>query len=156
VFVPAYEQRKLNMGILDFDDLIGKTKMLLTDEKVAQWVLFRLDGGIDHVLVDEAQDTSPTQWAVIRQLTHEFTAGVGANPDKERTIFVVGDRKQSIYSFQGAAPEAFDQMRHHFDDALQHVGRNLANRSLNYSFRSSPAILRVVDETFVGPKTIVP
>ncbi|WP_458792125.1 double-strand break repair helicase AddA [Yoonia sp. MH D7] len=156
VFLPAYEQRKINMGLLDFDDLIVKTKLLLTDEKVAAWVLFRLDGGIDHVLVDEAQDTSPNQWAVIRQLTHEFTAGVGANPDNVRTIFVVGDRKQSIYSFQGAAPEAFDQMRHHFDDALTHVGRSLANRQLNYSFRSSPAILRVVDETFVGPKNIDP
>lgn len=152
VFLPGYEARKLSLGMLDFDDLIGKAKALLTDEKVAQWVLFRLDGGIDHVLVDEAQDTSPNQWAVIRQLTHEFTAGVGANPDKERTIFVVGDRKQSIYSFQGAAPEAFDEMRHHFSEALTHVGRTLANRALNYSFRSSPAILRVVDETFSGPR----
>ena len=155
-FLPAYEQRKIGMGLLDFDDLIVKTKLLLTDEKVAAWVLFRLDGGIDHVLVDEAQDTSPNQWAVIRQLTHEFTAGVGASPDTERTIFVVGDRKQSIYSFQGAAPEAFDQMRHHFDDALAHVGRSLANMQLTYSFRSSPAILRVVDDTFVGPKNIDP
>jgi len=153
-FLPAYEARKLSLGMLDFDDLIGKAKALLTDEKVAQWVLFRLDGGIDHVLVDEAQDTSPSQWAVIKQLTHEFTAGVGANPDKERTIFVVGDVKQSIYSFQGAAPEAFDQMRHHFSDALAHVGRNLADMSLNYSFRSSQAILRVVDETFSGPQSM--
>jgi len=154
VFLPAYETRKLSLGMLDFDDLIGKAKALLTDEKVAQWVLFRLDGGIDHVLVDEAQDTSPNQWAVIKQLTHEFTAGVGANPDKERTIFVVGDVKQSIYSFQGAAPEAFDQMRHHFSEALAHVGRNLADMSLNYSFRSSQAILRVVDETFSGPQSM--
>lgn len=154
VFLPAYEARKLSLGMLDFDDLIGKAKALLTDEKVAQWVLFRLDGGIDHVLVDEAQDTSPNQWAVIKQLTHEFTAGVGANPDKERTIFVVGDVKQSIYSFQGAAPEAFDQMRHHFSEALAHVGRNLADMSLNYSFRSSQAILRVVDETFSGPQSM--
>lgn len=154
VFLPAYEARKLSMGMLDFDDLIGKAKALLTDEKVAQWVLFRLDGGIDHVLVDEAQDTSPNQWAVIRQLTHEFTAGVGANPDKERTIFVVGDRKQSIYSFQGAAPEAFDDMRHHFSEALANVNRHLADRSLNYSFRSSQAILRIVDETFSGTRSM--
>ena len=154
VFRPAYEARKLAMGMLDFDDLIGKAKALLTDEKVAQWVLFRLDGGIDHVLVDEAQDTSPNQWAVIRQLTREFTAGVGANPDKERTIFVVGDRKQSIYSFQGAAPEAFDDMRHHFSEALANVNRHLADRSLNYSFRSSQAILRIVDETFSGTRSL--
>lgn len=152
VFLPAYEAAKLAMGMLDFDDLIGKTKQLLTDRDVAQWVLFRLDGGIDHLLVDEAQDTSPTQWSVIRQLTQEFSTGDGAKADEERTIFVVGDRKQSIYSFQGAAPEAFDEMRHHFDDALSHVDRQLMNRSLNYSFRSSYAILRVVDDTFSGPR----
>lgn len=151
IFLPAYEAAKLAMGMLDFDDLIGKTKQLLTDRDVAQWVLFRLDGGIDHLLVDEAQDTSPTQWAVIRQLTQEFTAGDGAKKDADRTIFVVGDRKQSIYSFQGAAPEAFDEMRHHFDEALSNVGRQLMNRSLDYSFRSSFAILRVVDQTFSGP-----
>ncbi|MFT6120121.1 MAG: ATP-dependent helicase/nuclease subunit A [Yoonia sp.] len=150
VFLPAYEAAKLAMGMLDFDDLIGKTKQLLTDRDVAQWVLFRLDGGIDHLLVDEAQDTSPTQWAVIRQLTQEFTAGDGAKKDADRTIFVVGDRKQSIYSFQGAAPEAFDEMRHHFDAALSNVDRHLMNRSLDYSFRSSFAILRVVDQTFSG------
>ena len=152
VFLPAYEAAKLAMGMLDFDDLIGKTKQLLTDRDVAQWVLFRLDGGIDHLLVDEAQDTSPTQWSVVRQLTQEFSAGDGAKTDAQRTIFVVGDRKQSIYSFQGAAPEAFDEMRHHFDDALSHVDRQLMNRSLNYSFRSSYAILRVVDDTFSGPR----
>jgi len=151
VFLPKYEARKLAMGMLDFDDLIGKTKTLLTDRAVAQWVLFRLDGGIDHVLVDEAQDTSPTQWAVVRQLTQEFTSGDGAKTDTERTIFVVGDRKQSIYSFQGAAPETFDEMRHHFDDALNNAGQKLMNRSLDYSFRSSLAILRVVDQTFSGP-----
>ncbi|MCO4847705.1 MAG: double-strand break repair helicase AddA [Yoonia sp.] len=153
VFLPAYEAAKLAKGMLDFDDLIGKTKQLLTDRDVAQWVLFRLDGGIDHLLVDEAQDTSPTQWAVVRQLTQEFTAGDGAKKDADRTIFVVGDRKQSIYSFQGAAPEAFDEMRHHFDNALSNVGRQLMNRSLDYSFRSSFAILRVVDQTFSGPQS---
>jgi ATP-dependent helicase/nuclease subunit A len=152
IFLPAYEAAKLSMGMLDFDDLIGKTKQLLTDRAVAQWVLFRLDGGIDHVLVDEAQDTSPNQWAVIRQLTQEFTAGDGAKTDTTRTIFVVGDRKQSIYSFQGAAPEAFDEMRHHFDAALSNVDRQLMNRSLDYSFRSSFAILRAVDQTFSGPR----
>jgi ATP-dependent helicase/nuclease subunit A len=153
IFLPAYGAAKLAMGMLDFDDLIGKTKQLLTDRDVAQWVLFRLDGGIDHLLVDEAQDTSPTQWAVVRQLTQEFTAGDGAKKDADRTIFVVGDRKQSIYSFQGAAPEAFDEMRHHFDEALSNVGRQLMNRSLDYSFRSSFAILRVVDQTFSGARS---
>lgn len=147
-FVPAYEARKTAMGMLDFDDLIQKTKALLTDRRVAQWVLFRLDGGIDHVLVDEAQDTSLDQWAVIKQLTQEFTAGEGADPNRERTIFVVGDKKQSIYSFQGADPDAFDEMRNHFDEGLKAVGETLYNEALQHSFRSSQAILRVVDHTF--------
>lgn len=152
VFLPAYAVSKSAMGLLDFDDLIQKTRKLLTDRHVAQWVLFRLDGGIDHVLVDEAQDTSPDQWEVIRQLTAEFTAGDGADPDRGRTVFVVGDRKQSIYSFQGADPDAFDEMRDHFATGLSAVGKGLQTEALLHSFRSSQAILRVVDETFRGER----
>ncbi len=149
VFVPAYENRKLLLGMLDFDDLIRKTKALLTNRNVAEWVLFRLDGGIDHMLVDEAQDTSPDQWTVIRLLAEEFAAGEGAQPERERTIFVVGDKKQSIYSFQGADPVTFDEMKAHFDVAHQAIDKPFAETSLDYSFRSSQAILSVVDETFV-------
>ena len=152
VFVPAYEDRKLTMGALDFDDLIRKAKALLTDRDVAQWVLFRLDGGIDHILVDEAQDTSPTQWAVIEQLTQEFATGEGARTDRKRTVFVVGDKKQSIYSFQGADPAAFDQMKAHFRDAHHAIGKPFDVTSLDHSFRSSQAILSVVDQTFVGDR----
>lgn len=151
VFLPAYEEAKLLRGLLDFDDLIAKAKALLTDPYVAQWVLFRLDGGIDHILVDEAQDTSPDQWAVIRSLAQEFAAGLGARPDRERTIFVVGDKKQSIYSFQGADPAAFDKMRNHFEQELAPTGKVLQTLTLAYSFRSSAAILRVVDHVFKGP-----
>ncbi len=153
VFLPAYERRKLMMGALDFDDLIRKAKSLLTDRDVAQWVLFRLDGGIDHVLVDEAQDTSPTQWAVIEQLTQEFASGEGAHPDRARTVFVVGDKKQSIYSFQGADPAAFDAMKSHFQGAHQAVAKPFEVTSLDHSFRSSQAILSVVDATFTGDRT---
>ncbi|WP_341212689.1 double-strand break repair helicase AddA [uncultured Limimaricola sp.] len=150
-FVPAYEQRKLLRGMLDFDDLIGKARKLLTDPAVAQWVLFRLDGGIDHILVDEAQDTSPSQWAVIERLAQEFAAGEGAQPERRRTIFVVGDKKQSIYSFQGADPEGFDRMQEHFRARLEAAGQGLNRLDLEHSFRSSEAILRAVDATFVGP-----
>ncbi|MGR3465308.1 double-strand break repair helicase AddA [Limimaricola sp.] len=150
-FVPAYERRKLLRGMLDFDDLIGKARRLLTDPAVAQWVLFRLDGGIDHILVDEAQDTSPAQWAVIERLAQEFAAGEGAQPERRRTIFVVGDKKQSIYSFQGADPEGFDRMQAHFAERLEAAGAGLNRLDLEHSFRSSEAILRAVDATFVGP-----
>ncbi|MDZ4136648.1 MAG: UvrD-helicase domain-containing protein, partial [Paracoccaceae bacterium] len=146
-FLPEYAARKTARGALDFDDLITRAKTLLTDASVAQWVLFRLDGGIDHILVDEAQDTSPDQWRVIELLTQEFTAGRGAR-DTERTIFVVGDKKQSIYSFQGADVDAFDHMHQHFSARLAEVKTPLQALSLEYSFRSAPAILRLVDLTF--------
>ncbi|SEW43316.1 DNA helicase/exodeoxyribonuclease V, subunit A [Cognatiyoonia koreensis] len=150
VFVPAYEARKLEMGLLDFDDQIRKARALLTDPHVAQWVLFRLDGGIDHVLVDEAQDTSPDQWAVIKHLTQEFVSGEGARANQRRTIFVVGDKKQSIYSFQGADPDEFDRMQRHFETKLKEANDQLHNLTLQHSFRSSQAVLRVVDAALDG------
>ena len=123
VFLPLYQARKAARGWLDFDDLIQRAKGLLTDPSVAQWVLFRLDGGIDHILVDEAQDTSPDQWKVIELLAQEFTSGRGAR-EVERTIFVVGDKKQSIYSFQGADVAAFDRMRAEFGERLAGARRS--------------------------------
>jgi ATP-dependent helicase/nuclease subunit A len=117
---------------------------------VADWVLYKLDGGIDHILVDEAQDTSPEQWEVIERLAREFTAGEGARPDTPRSLFVVGDRKQSIYSFQGADPDAFERMRATFGARLEPTDRPLMSVALQYSFRSSQAVLQVVDATFDG------
>jgi len=146
-FLPLYEARKLARGWLDFDDLILKARALMTDPAVAAWVLYRLDGGIDHVLVDEAQDTSPTQWRVIELLTQEFTSGQGARDPGDRSLFVVGDRKQSIYSFQGADPEAFQRMFFHFSTRLAESAP-LQPLELQYSFRSSAAVLRAVDAVF--------
>ncbi|MQQ08192.1 double-strand break repair helicase AddA [Epibacterium sp. SM1979] len=148
VFLPEYERRKQLRGWLDFDDLVLKARGLLNDQAVAAWVLYRLDGGIDHILVDEAQDTSPVQWDVVEKLAQEFTAGEGARSQVERTIFVVGDMKQSIYSFQGADPDAFLRMREEFGNRLSEVGNRLYTTSLEYSFRSSAAILGLVDEIF--------
>jgi ATP-dependent helicase/nuclease subunit A len=146
-FLPEYKARKEARGWLDFDDLITYAKALLTDPLVAQWVLFRLDGGIDHILVDEAQDTSPDQWRVIELLADEFTSGRGAR-EEPRTIFVVGDKKQSIYSFQGADVEAFEQKRDLFKGKLEQVETPLQELLLEHSFRSSNTILRLVDLTF--------
>ncbi|CUH38818.1 ATP-dependent helicase/nuclease subunit A [Jannaschia seosinensis] len=147
-FLARVGARKAARGWLDFDDLIAGAKRLLTTSPMAQWVLFRLDGGIDHILVDEAQDTSPDQWQVIRRLAAEFGAGLGARPDVRRTIFVVGDRKQSIYAFQGADLAAFDRMHRVFGEMLPEEGPQLREHALLHSFRSSPAILDLVDATF--------
>jgi len=147
-WLSRYDAAKRARGWLDFDDLIAGARRLLSDPSVASWVLWRLDGGIDHVLVDEAQDTSPAQWDVVRLLTQDFTAGDSARSSGERTLFVVGDPKQSIYSFQGADPDAFARMRGHFADRLAAVGQSLQDEHLLWSFRSSPGVLALVDSTF--------
>ncbi len=147
-FLPEYERRKQLRGWLDFDDLILRARQVLNDPAVAEWVLYRLDGGIDHILVDEAQDTSPDQWDVVEKLAQEFTSGEGARSGVERTIFVVGDKKQSIYSFQGADPQAFDRMQAEFGRKLQESGSKLWDSTLEFSFRSSSAILTLVDILF--------
>ena len=95
------------LGALDFQDLIDKTLALLSRGDTA-WVLYKLDRGIDHVLIDEAQDTNPEQWEILRRITEDFTAGAGARGQRVRTLFAVGDPKQSIYGFQGAAPQQFE------------------------------------------------
>jgi ATP-dependent helicase/nuclease subunit A len=119
--VAHYQSLKLAQSALDFDDLIFMTCALL--EGRAEWVLYKLDGGIDHILVDEAQDTNPEQWRVVEALAKEFTAGAGAS-ETERTIFVVGDEKQSIYSFQRAAPQEFHRMRGWLREKISDAEKN--------------------------------
>ena len=152
-FLEEYATRKAAFARLDYDDLIQQTRTLLKKPGVAEWVLFKLDGGLDHILIDEAQDTSPDQWAVVQALTEEFFAGVGHHEDRSdaaRTVFAVGDRKQSIYSFQGAAPEGFDTMRSYFQARVTDAARKWTNVDLDVSFRSTPAVLRAVDAVFAG------
>ena len=143
-FLAAFDAAKARRAWLDFDDLIARAHALMRDPAVASWVLYKLDGGIDHILVDEAQDTSPAQWRVIEALAEEFTSGRGSR-DAPRSIFVVGDPKQSIYSFQGAEPAEFAAQRARFAERLQAIGQPLQEVALRHSFRSSPAILRAVD-----------
>jgi ATP-dependent helicase/nuclease subunit A len=150
LWIDAYDAAKARRRWLDFDDLIRLARRLLENPSVAQWVLYKLDGGIDQILVDEAQDTSPQQWRVIQYLTEEFTAGLGAR-DTNRTVFVVGDRKQSIYSFQGADLKGFEATRADMGARMADSGQALRERALRHSFRSSPAVLRYVDAVFADP-----
>jgi ATP-dependent helicase/nuclease subunit A len=150
-WLAALSARKAALGLLDFDDLVERAQGLFERPETAAWVLWRLDGGIDHILVDEAQDTSPAQWRVIEAISAEFFAGVGAREGVERTIFVVGDEKQSIYSFQGAEPAAFGRMRDRFASMLDGLERALQSCDLIYSFRSAQPILDLVDAVFAGP-----
>ena len=142
-----YAQAKRLRGVLDYDDLIIKTRDLLLRQGAAQWVLYKLDGGIDHVLIDEAQDTSPEQWAIVKALTSEFFAGAGAKAIT-RTIFAVGDEKQSIFGFQGADPSQFDLNRRDFEELARAAGAPFINQPLTTSRRSAPEILNFVDTVF--------
>jgi len=148
-----YEARKISTGMLDFEDLILRTRDLL-NHAGAEWVLYKLDRGIDHVLIDEAQDTSPEQWEILKLLTSEFHVGEGARPNT-RTIFAVGDPKQSIYSFQGAQPSAFSENRDLLKDQIGKIKTDASkapslfhDEMLTLSFRSTPAILQAVDIVF--------
>ncbi len=147
-FLVEYNTQKANLGQLEFEDLIRKTCALLRNSDMAQWVLYRLDGGIDHILVDEAQDTSPRQWQIVSALAEEIYAV--ADETQPRSVFVVGDEKQSIFSFQGADPREFSRMRALFDQQLSARGTALAQGQLLHSFRSAAPILQLVDSVFEG------
>jgi len=149
-YAAEYEAAKAGRGALDFSDLISAAKELLTNEETgAAWVLFKLDGGVDHILVDEAQDTSPEQWEIVRALTDEFFRGAGAREGGvERTLFVVGDEKQSIFSFQGAAPERLLRESQWYRKQITGAGRRFEDVKLLDSWRSTPEVLKFVDQVF--------
>ena len=154
-YAALYEQAKAAQGGLDFGDLIQRTRELLTERADAAWVLFKLDGGIDHVLLDEAQDTAPEQWDILRALCEEFFAGAGAARrfgTDHRTVFAVGDEKQSIYSFQGAAPEQFLAQGQAFQALVEAAGRDFRQTPLLDSWRSTPEVLDFVDAVFADPQ----
>ena len=142
-----YRREKQERGLLDYDDLIDKTLEML-DRVSSGWVHYKLDRGVDHVLIDEAQDTSPRQWDIIAHIISEFTAGEGARDGVIRTIFAVGDEKQSIFSFQGAAPREFDTRRRSLESKFRYAGLKFDPVSFTYSFRSGAAILQSVDHVF--------
>jgi ATP-dependent helicase/nuclease subunit A len=142
-----YRREKQERGLLDYDDLIDKTLAML-DRVSSGWVHYKLDRGVDHVLIDEAQDTSPRQWDIVAHIISEFTSGAGARDGVTRTIFAVGDEKQSIFSFQGAAPREFDSRRRGLERKFIDAGLKFDPVSFTYSFRSGPAILQSVDYVF--------
>jgi ATP-dependent helicase/nuclease subunit A len=142
-----YRREKQERGLLDYDDLIDKTLEML-DRVSSGWVHYKLDRGVDHVLIDEAQDTSPRQWDIVAHIISEFTSGEGARDGVTRTIFAVGDEKQSIFSFQGAAPREFADKRLHFQNRFRAAGLKFDPISFTYSFRSGESVLRAVESAF--------
>ncbi len=139
-----YEAEKRARAAVDFDDLIDKTLSLLSREEAADWVLYQLDGRIDHILVDEAQDTSRAQWEIIERLTSDFFSGEGAR-NCQPTLFAVGDEKQSIYGFQGAAPELLARHGASYEEKAQQAGFLWRTVDLDLSFRTLAPVLAAVD-----------
>ncbi len=163
--ITRYSAAKEAVGAVDFDDSIMRTYALLKGESAGfssledekrsaapSWVMYKLDQRIDHILVDEAQDTNPEQWRVIEAIVAEFFDGQGAYEEFNRTSFTVGDLKQSIYSFQRAAPEEFQSMQKHFETKIKNAGQVYENVSLDISFRSTKSVLDVVDATFADER----
>ncbi|MBV8130973.1 MAG: double-strand break repair helicase AddA, partial [Alphaproteobacteria bacterium] len=143
----AYDERKRAQGALDYEDLVTGALDLLRRPGVAPWVLFKLDGGLDHILLVEAQDTNPEQWEIVAALAEEFFAGDSAH-DRTRTIFAVGDAKQSIYSFQRADPQAYLRMRRHFETRTAAAEQEWRVVPLEISFRSTEPVLQAIDAIF--------
>ena len=141
-----FRAEKNRRGLLDFEDQIDKTHELLARVSAA-WVHYKLDRGIDHVLIDEAQDTSPKQWGIVRHLVAEFFAGKGVS-ERTRTIFAVGDEKQSIFSFQGAAPAEFENMRREFEMLSVRGNHEFRHVRFDTSLRSGANVLSAVDIVF--------
>ncbi len=149
--ITEYQRLKTARGALDFDDLIIKTTRLLARSDAALWVQYKLDRGVEHILVDEAQDTSPRQWQVVKALVEEFFAGEGAS-GKTRTLFAVGDQKQSIFSFQGAVPAWFSLMRRDLGARARAAEARWYDPELHLSFRSVQPVLSAVDAVFAAPE----
>jgi ATP-dependent helicase/nuclease subunit A len=140
----AYALHKHRAGMIDYDDMIARAAALLKGDGAAAWVRYKLDRRIDHLLVDEAQDTNEAQWDIVEALTDEFFAGEGAR-EVQRTLFVVGDFKQAIFSFQGSDPKIFEGRQGHFRSLAEDAGLGWRDLPMTLSFRSTPAVLEVVN-----------
>ena len=167
-FATAYSRAKRAAGVADFNDLIEWTRELLKQQGMGQWVRYKLDRQVDHVLVDEAQDTNAAQWEIIERLVEEYFSGTNEAEQRVRTLFMVGDFKQAIYGFQGTDPRRFSEAREMFkrraasmstgDDlfSYQQSAQEFRDLSIAASFRSAQPVLDVVDEVIktVGPTAL--
>src|SRR4029450_12727824 len=154
VMQKSYEDNKKSRSLLDYEDLVLTARELLQRAGVAPWVLFKLDGGLDHILIDEAQDTNPEQWEIVAALAQEFFAGEGARSDVG-TGLAVGDPTQSIFAFQRADPASFARMRQHFKRRVDDARAQWDDIPLTISFRSTAAVLDAVNALFARPEARV-
>jgi ATP-dependent helicase/nuclease subunit A len=144
-YAAQFRQLKHSRGLVDFDDLISRAAALLTKPGMSEWVRYKLDRKIDHILIDEAQDTNDAQWQIVEALSGDFYSGAGAGQERARTVFAVGDFKQAIYGFQGTAPEKYREAGQRLDARIADSGGTLHKLSLSRSFRSTKPVLRFVN-----------
>jgi ATP-dependent helicase/nuclease subunit A len=144
-FAVQYEKSKSERGLLDFDDMIRKTAAMLKSGGMAEWIRYKLDRQIDHILVDEAQDTNASQWDIIDSLSGDFFSGLGAKGERVRTVFSVGDFKQAIFGFQGTDPKTYEEAGVSFEQKILQSGGELHRLELSQSFRSTQPVLEFVN-----------
>lgn len=152
-FAKAYQELKQSYNVLDFEDLILYTHRLFSNPETMGWILSQMDLSLSHILVDEAQDTGPIQWEILQMLAGDFFAE-GDKNNLPRSLFVVGDTKQSIYGFQGADPMAFATSREKIASYIKNNARQIGEPALTQNFRSAKPILDAVD-MFFGDETVV-
>jgi ATP-dependent helicase/nuclease subunit A len=155
-FAWRFAEAKRQAGLLDFDDLIRAAADLLSGRTMAQWIAFKLDQRFDHVLVDEAQDTNPSQWAIVKGLIDDYFSGLGSKADRFRTLFTVGDFKQAIFGFQGTSPQYYAAARVRIGQQAEEAGQPFLDLSLDRSFRSTQPVLDMVDAVLddLGPAAL--
>ena len=147
-----YERKKRSLNLLDYDDLVYRAgQMMQKDDRATSWMLQKLPGDLKHILIDEGQDTNPDQWQLVSAIVKEFFSGPGRKKNKDNTLFVVGDEKQSIFSFQRADPDEFASRKKEFEELVRKAGGKWREVEMTVAFRSSPAITQAVDAVFANP-----
>jgi ATP-dependent helicase/nuclease subunit A len=149
-YASEYMHMKHARGLVDFDDMISRAAALLAQGGMTEWVRYKLDRDIDHILIDEAQDTNDAQWRIVEALSDDFYSGAGAGKDRSRTLFAVGDFKQAIYGFQGTDPEKYRQAGDRLEERIAASGGRLNRLSLSQSFRSTKPVLEFVNAVITG------
>lgn len=139
-YLQQFQKLKKEQRLLDFTDLEWQTYLLLNQSNNALWVQYKLDQRIEHLLIDEFQDTNPTQWRLILPLLNELAA---SEDERQRSVFIVGDEKQSIYRFRRAEPRLFHAAEKWLSDNL-----NASTCPLSHSWRSSPAVINFINKVF--------
>ncbi|GAA9035670.1 RecB-like helicase [Helicobacter pylori] len=137
-FIQLYDKATSKIQALDFDAIKDKVHALLNgyEEMPAEFFYFRLDSRIAHILIDEFQDTSLNDYKILAPFIDEIKAGIG-QAKWQRSVFFVGDVKQSIYAFRGS-----------FSSLFESVAKDFYHDNLPFNHRSSPLIINYVNTIF--------